>query len=155
MMFRRVSSSESPLPKTKPLSSAPLGSPASPPPSLAISSSLPSQTNEQLPQEAIRRRQSSMSFRNTLLNMKGYMNSTRLMVLSVLCLQNSMFTTLRRYSQGVLKETYSKVRNSCRQLRIDQLNILQHNQLTNQSKLMFATFVIFSTNSCCWQKSSK
>lgn len=36
------------------------------------------------------------------------MNSTRLMVLSVLCLQNSMFTTLRRYSQGVLKETYSK-----------------------------------------------
>lgn len=40
--------------------------------------------------------------------MKGYMNSTRLMVLVVLCLQNSMFTTLRRYSQGVLKETYSK-----------------------------------------------
>jgi len=40
--------------------------------------------------------------------MKGYMNSTRLMVLVVLCLQNSMFTTLRRYSQGVLKENYSK-----------------------------------------------
>lgn len=38
----------------------------------------------------------------------GYMNSTRLMVLLVLCLQNSMFTILRRYSQGVLEETYSK-----------------------------------------------
>mmetsp|Transcript_11872 Transcript_11872/g.27750 ORF Transcript_11872/g.27750 Transcript_11872/m.27750 type:complete len:492 (+) Transcript_11872:126-1601(+) len=38
----------------------------------------------------------------------GYMNSTRLMVLMVLCLQNSMFTILRRYSQGVLQETYSK-----------------------------------------------
>eukprot|EP00536_Pseudo-nitzschia_multiseries_P011536 jgi/Psemu1/206107/e_gw1.399.11.1 len=36
------------------------------------------------------------------------MNSTRLMVLTVLCLQNSMFTILRRYSQGVLQETYSK-----------------------------------------------
>lgn len=39
-----------------------------------------------------------------------YMNSTRLMVLLVLCLQNSMFTVLRRYSQGVLREVYSKVR---------------------------------------------
>jgi hypothetical protein len=38
------------------------------------------------------------------------MNSTRLMVLAVLCLQNSMFTVLRRYSQGVLREVYSKVR---------------------------------------------
>ncbi|OEU07482.1 Nuc_sug_transp-domain-containing protein [Fragilariopsis cylindrus CCMP1102] len=36
------------------------------------------------------------------------MNSTRLMVLIVLCLQNSLFTVLRRYSQGVLKEDYSK-----------------------------------------------
>ena len=40
----------------------------------------------------------------------GYMNSTRLMVLVVLCLQNSLFTVLRRYSQGVLQENYSKVR---------------------------------------------
>jgi hypothetical protein len=40
----------------------------------------------------------------------SYMNSTRLMVLIVLCLQNSLFTVLRRYSQGVLKEDYSKVR---------------------------------------------
>jgi hypothetical protein len=39
-----------------------------------------------------------------------YMNSTRLMVLIVLCLQNSLFTVLRRYSQGVLQEVYSKVR---------------------------------------------
>ena len=32
------------------------------------------------------------------------MSSTRMMVLAVLCLQNSMFTVLRRYSQGVLRE---------------------------------------------------
>jgi hypothetical protein len=38
-----------------------------------------------------------------------YMNSTRLLVLAVLCLQNSLFTVLRRYSQGVLQEVYSKV----------------------------------------------
>mmetsp|Transcript_42485 Transcript_42485/g.47983 ORF Transcript_42485/g.47983 Transcript_42485/m.47983 type:complete len:558 (-) Transcript_42485:126-1799(-) len=38
----------------------------------------------------------------------GYMNSTRLIVLFVLCFQNSLFTVLRRYSQGVLKENYSK-----------------------------------------------
>jgi hypothetical protein len=37
-------------------------------------------------------------------------NSTKLIVLLILCLQNSMFTLLRRYSQGVLKEIYSKVR---------------------------------------------
>ena len=37
------------------------------------------------------------------------MSSTRLMVLTVLCLQNSIYTVLRRYSQGVLNETYSKV----------------------------------------------
>lgn len=32
----------------------------------------------------------------------------KVFVLLVLCLQNSMFTVLRRYSQGVLKELYSK-----------------------------------------------
>lgn len=32
----------------------------------------------------------------------------KLGVLCILCLQNSIFTVLRRYSQGVLKETYSK-----------------------------------------------
>ena len=34
----------------------------------------------------------------------------RFLVLMILCLQNSMFTILRRYSLGVLKEDYSKVR---------------------------------------------
>jgi hypothetical protein len=38
------------------------------------------------------------------------MNSTKVLVLCILCLQNSIFTILRRYSQGVLKENYSKVR---------------------------------------------
>jgi hypothetical protein len=37
------------------------------------------------------------------------MNSIRLVVLGVLCFQNSMYTVLRRYSQGVLMENYSKV----------------------------------------------
>mmetsp|Transcript_17025 Transcript_17025/g.18940 ORF Transcript_17025/g.18940 Transcript_17025/m.18940 type:complete len:393 (-) Transcript_17025:322-1500(-) len=36
------------------------------------------------------------------------MNSTKVIVLCILCLQNSMFTVLRRYSQGVLRELYSK-----------------------------------------------
>ena len=35
---------------------------------------------------------------------------TRFLVLMILCLQNSMFTVLRRYSLGVLKEEYSKAR---------------------------------------------
>lgn len=34
----------------------------------------------------------------------------RFLVLMILCFQNSMFTVLRRYSLGVLKEEYSKVR---------------------------------------------
>lgn len=46
-------------------------------------------------------------------NMKfSCMNSTKVIVLCILCLQNSMFTILRRYSQGVLKEIYSKVRRT-------------------------------------------
>ena len=49
------------------------------------------------------------SLQRTWATITGYMNSTRLMVLTVLCLQNSMYTIFRRYSQGVLKETYSKV----------------------------------------------
>jgi UDP-sugar transporter A1/2/3 len=36
------------------------------------------------------------------------MSSTKMMVLVILCLQNSVFTVLRRYSQGILKENYSK-----------------------------------------------
>ena len=38
----------------------------------------------------------------------GFFASMRMVVLLVLCLQNSIFTVLRRYSQGVLRETYSK-----------------------------------------------
>eukprot|EP00339_Tiarina_fusa_P023453 CAMPEP_0116997612 /NCGR_PEP_ID=MMETSP0472-20121206/987_1 /TAXON_ID=693140 ORGANISM="Tiarina fusus, Strain LIS" /NCGR_SAMPLE_ID=MMETSP0472 /ASSEMBLY_ACC=CAM_ASM_000603 /LENGTH=364 /DNA_ID=CAMNT_0004696545 /DNA_START=132 /DNA_END=1226 /DNA_ORIENTATION=+ len=49
-----------------------------------------------------------MTERSGILSYVRCMNSTRMMVLAVLCLQNSMFTVLRRYSQGVLKEVYSK-----------------------------------------------
>jgi solute carrier family 35 (UDP-sugar transporter), member A1/2/3 len=38
----------------------------------------------------------------------GFFASMRMVVLVILCLQNSVFTVLRRYSQGVLRETYSK-----------------------------------------------
>ena len=41
---------------------------------------------------------------------KSMMSSMKLLVLCLLCMQNTMFTVLRRYSQGVLKENYSKVR---------------------------------------------
>jgi UDP-sugar transporter A1/2/3 len=40
------------------------------------------------------------------------MSSMKLFVLFLLCMQNTMFTVLRRYSQGVLKENYSKVSQS-------------------------------------------
>ena len=40
------------------------------------------------------------------------MNSMKLLVLVLLCGQNTMYTVLRRYSQGVLKESYSKVSHS-------------------------------------------
>jgi UDP-sugar transporter A1/2/3 len=39
---------------------------------------------------------------------KSMMSSTKLFVLVLLCMQNTLFTVLRRYSQGVLKEIYSK-----------------------------------------------
>lgn len=38
----------------------------------------------------------------------GLMSGTRLAVLLILCFQNSIYTVLRRYSQGVLRERYSK-----------------------------------------------
>lgn len=38
----------------------------------------------------------------------NHFSRIKLAVLVILCLQNSIFTVLRRYSQGVLKETYSK-----------------------------------------------
>lgn len=41
-------------------------------------------------------------------NFVAYMSSMKMVVLVILCLQNSIFTVLRRYSQGVLKEIYSK-----------------------------------------------
>lgn len=40
---------------------------------------------------------------------KSMMSSMKLFVLCLLCMQNTLFTVLRRYSQGVLKENYSKV----------------------------------------------
>ena len=43
------------------------------------------------------------------------MNSTKLAVLFLLCMQNTLFTVLRRYSQGVLREEYSKVRAAGRE----------------------------------------
>eukprot|EP00581_Thalassiosira_minuscula_P012980 CAMPEP_0183722696 /NCGR_PEP_ID=MMETSP0737-20130205/14573_1 /TAXON_ID=385413 /ORGANISM="Thalassiosira miniscula, Strain CCMP1093" /LENGTH=346 /DNA_ID=CAMNT_0025952907 /DNA_START=228 /DNA_END=1268 /DNA_ORIENTATION=+ len=39
---------------------------------------------------------------------KSVMSSTKLFVLACLCFQNTLFTVLRRYSQGVLRENYSK-----------------------------------------------
>lgn len=48
-------------------------------------------------------------------------NGTRLMVLMILCLQNSIYTVLRRYSQGTLKEDYSKVR-----IRFDLSGCIQY-----------------------------
>lgn len=97
-MIRRVGSADSPLTKLKSIASIETPKTSN----LAMVS--PDDTRKH------HRRNSSMSSATkTLAAMKGYMNSTRLMVLVVLCLQNSMFTTLRRYSQGVLKENYSKV----------------------------------------------
>ena len=43
------------------------------------------------------------------------LNSVKVVVLIILCLQNSLFTVVRRYSQGVLEETYSKV--SCKSMQ--------------------------------------
>ena len=45
----------------------------------------------------------------------------RFLVLMILCLQNSMFTVLRRYSLGVLKEDYSKVRRERNEKNVMQL----------------------------------
>ncbi|CAB9500854.1 UDP-galactose translocator [Seminavis robusta] len=46
----------------------------------------------------------SVTFKNFL----GFMSGMKMLVLVILCLQNSIFTVLRRYSQGVLRESYSK-----------------------------------------------
>ena len=47
--------------------------------------------------------------KSRIMVLKSMMSSTKLFVLVLLCMQNTMFTVLRRYSQGVLKEIYSKV----------------------------------------------
>ena len=47
------------------------------------------------------------------------MNSIKFFVLMVLCLQNTFFTVMRRYSLGVLREKYSKVRALVRILTQD------------------------------------
>lgn len=55
----------------------------------------------------------------------------KLGVLLILCLQNSLFTVLRRYSQGVLQETYSKH------------EVLLLGEIV---KLFFSAHVIYKTN---------
>jgi len=50
------------------------------------------------------------------------------LVLIILCLQNSLFTVLRRYSQGVLKETYSKHEVLC---------------AAEVIKIMFSAYIIY------------
>ena len=47
--------------------------------------------------------------KSSIMVFKSMMSSMKLFVLCLLCMQNTMFTVLRRYSQGVLKENYSKV----------------------------------------------
>ena len=49
----------------------------------------------------------SKTNRAKMTNFQYNMNGTKIAVLLILCLQNSIFTVLRRYSQGVLKERYS------------------------------------------------
>lgn len=51
--------------------------------------------------------------KSNIMVFKSMMSSTKLFVLCLLCMQNTMFTVLRRYSQGVLKENYSKVSCGC------------------------------------------
>mmetsp|Transcript_30716 Transcript_30716/g.45161 ORF Transcript_30716/g.45161 Transcript_30716/m.45161 type:complete len:378 (-) Transcript_30716:643-1776(-) len=51
---------------------------------------------------------SDLAKKSKIMVFKSMMSSTKLFVLVLLCMQNTMFTVLRRYSQGVLKEIYSK-----------------------------------------------
>jgi hypothetical protein len=79
------------------------------------------------------------------------LNSMKVLVLCILCLQNSMFTILRRYSQGVLKEVYSKVRINLRDV-IDIGPRVFHYLLI---PLCCGTICTFSMKSCLLAKSSK
>lgn len=51
---------------------------------------------------------SDLAKKSKIMVFKSMMSSTKLFVLVLLCMQNTLFTVLRRYSQGVLKEIYSK-----------------------------------------------
>jgi len=59
----------------------------------------------------------------------------KLFVLLILCLQNSLFTVLRRYSQGILKENYSKH------------EVLLFGEVI---KMSFTAFVIYRTRKDGW-----
>jgi len=56
--------------------------------------------------DMIKTRNSSIS--DSLPVQQGQCSSAKVLVLITLCFQNSCFTVLRRYSQGILKERYSK-----------------------------------------------
>ncbi len=81
---------------------------------------------------------------------KSMMSSTKLFVLVLLCMQNTMFTVLRRYSQGVLKEVYSKVRR----------HIMSINRYSSQLKYFCTTpsnqtfYSIHSMKYCSSENSS-
>jgi len=64
-------------------------------------------------------------------------SSIKVAVLLILCLQNSIFTVLRRYSQGVLKEEYSKH------------EVLVLGELI---KILFSAYMIFQSSSCAGVK---
>jgi hypothetical protein len=83
---------------------------ASPPSSLELSSSpkrIPTNKNNSGTGKLNRKDSDLKKSQNT----SSYnMNRIKFFVLLVLCLQNTLFTVMRRYSLGVLKEKYSKVR---------------------------------------------
>jgi UDP-sugar transporter A1/2/3 len=62
----------------------------------------PTRRNQEVEQSA------DMASDSKPMPISGNLKLIKLAVLCVLCLQNSFFTVLRRYSQGVLKESYSK-----------------------------------------------
>ena len=60
---------------------------------------------------------------------KSTWGSMKLFVLFALCMQNTLFTVLRRYSQGVLREVYSKVsHHTCAQ--IERYNIYAYHHMS-------------------------
>ena len=75
-------------------------------------------------------------------------NGTRLCVLMILCLQNSIYTVLRRYSQGILKENYSKVRRCVVSSFIFFSGCLysfhEHQRLTHKNIVMLLLLLLLS-----------